>query len=67
MHSNLVNFCCGSDIIILLVILMHKADGLERNLKTCMESTDLESLERICKFQNTVNCYESLLDSYEEC
>lgn len=45
---------------------MHKAKGLERNLKKCMESTDLESLERIWKFQNTENYYESLLDSYEE-
>lgn len=50
----------------MLVILMHKAEGLERNLKKCVESTDLESLERIWKFQNTENYYEILLDSYEE-
>lgn len=48
----------------LLVILMQKAEDLERKLKKFMESTDLESLERIWKFQNTENYYESLLDTY---
>lgn len=45
---------------------MDKAEGLEENLKKCMESRHLESPERIWKFQNTEHYCESLLDSYEE-
>lgn len=45
---------------------MHKAESLEENLKKCMESRDLESPERIWKFQNSAHYYKGLLDSYEE-
>lgn len=42
---------------------MCKAKDLEIDLKKYIESTDLKSLERIYKFQNTENCYDSFLGS----